>query len=365
MKVCIVALHLYPFISQKKTEDKIGGAELQQAMLAKAFVKNDLEVTVITLDCGQAKYTEYDGVKVIHTFKENQGVSGLRFFYPRLYEIIKALYIADADIYYVRCAGYLTGVVALFGRLFRKKVVFAAGHDTDFIPGNYLISLRRDKWLHKIGLKLVSQIIVQSTQQLKLLKNNFYKDGMVIRNFSMLPVNEVSYKERKTILWVSTMRDWKRPMLFLELAKLHPGKSFVMIGGPDAKNNALYEDVKQAAGKLANLDFKGFQPIEKTEKYFDQCAVFVNTSKCEGFPNTFIQAWRRGIPCLSFFDPDGVIEKFGLGEVADEKEDFFVKLNNAEVMSKENSKRIIEYYQQNHSEVVLSSYLSLFKTMLS
>ena len=104
---------------------------------------------------------------------------------------------------------------------------------------------------------------------------------------------------------------------------------------------------------------------EKTEKYFDQCAVFVNTSKCEGFPNTFIQAWRRGIPCLSFFDPDGVIEKFGLGEVADVKEEFFAKLNNAEVMSKENSKKIIEYYQHNHSEVVLSRYLSLFKTMLS
>jgi len=62
----------------------------------------------------------------------------------------------------------------------------------------------------------------------------------------------------------------------------------------------------------------GKLPFEETLKIFDGATLFVNTSKSEseGFPNTYIQAWLRGVPVISFdVDPDGVIAKNGLGKV--------------------------------------------------
>jgi hypothetical protein len=145
------------------------------------------------------------------------------------------------------------------------------------------------------------------------------------------------------------------------LAKAFPDEKFVMIGGRDPKDSNLYDEIRILAEKIENLEFLGFQPLEITETYFDRCKVFVNTSKYEGFPNTFLQAWRRGISVISYVDPDGVIQSKSLGKVIHSQKQLHGALS--EILSNAfwETGHIRDYFMRYHSRKVIDEYCLVLK----
>ncbi|MCA9401731.1 MAG: glycosyltransferase family 4 protein [Candidatus Omnitrophica bacterium] len=311
--VCFVAQHVYPVLNPTKS-NFIGGAEVQQVLLAKEFLQNGFNIEFVTQDYGQDDIEFIKGFKVIKTFNPDRGVPVLRFFYPRLTGIWSALKKSSADIFYVRSAGFILAVVVCFAQLSHKKVVYCGADDRDFDLEKLRLPTFRDKVMYVFGLKKANAIIVQNNTQKKLLTKNFRKNGMKIYNG--LPANKEELARGDAILWVANIREKKQPKLFLELVKRFPHEQFVMIGGKSVHEDYLYQTVLTEADKLPNLTFKGFLPLEQVEEEFKRAKIFVSTSKSEGFPNTFLQAWRLGIPVASFVDPDDVIKNHRLGLVA-------------------------------------------------
>jgi glycosyltransferase involved in cell wall biosynthesis len=202
----------------------------------------------------------------------------------------------------------LTGVVAWFCRRNRRKSVYAAASDIDFLPGKQQIEYRRDRWLFEYGVQNVDAIVVQNQRQYADCREHYGRDATLIPSCS---TEAVAPRNPEEILWVGTIRSYKRPELFIDLARGLPQLRFTMVGGPggsDAASMNYFREIEAVAKSVPNLKFCGFVPYAEVDAFFDRASIFVNTSLYEGFPNTFLQSWARGVPVVSYFDTGSKFE---------------------------------------------------------
>lgn len=292
----------------------IGGEEVQHALLSRYLARSGFDVTSLVGDFGQQPVEHIDGVRVRKTFRLGDGLPGLRFFTPRVSSTWKALRQADADVYYVSCAGAMVGVMAAFCRRHGRRFVFRIASDADCAPHTLMLNSARDRLLYHYGLQRADSILAQTRKQADLLLHHYGLHAEVAGMFSDLPDSVRGFDERETdLLWLANMRSMKRPECFLEVARLAPDLRCAMAGGAHPDELALYHRVRQGSAALPNLRFHGQVKFGTTRALFADARIFINTSSFEGFPNTYLQAWANGVPVIATFDPDGMIASKGLG----------------------------------------------------
>jgi glycosyltransferase involved in cell wall biosynthesis len=303
--ICFVAPYAWPIVSRDPTIKIVGGAEVQQAILARVFRRAGYQVSMICLDHGQPDRAEVDGITVHKVFKPDAGIPVLRFVHPRLTTMWRVMGEVNADIYYQRSAAHLTAVVAEFCRTHGKRSVYAGASDMDFVRGKQQIRYARDRWLFEHGLAAVDRIVAQNRKQQESCLQHYGRESTYIPSCYELPASS-RVENADCVLWVATVHGWKRPEVLLEIARRLPQRKFVMIGGAATPGERLqpgyYEKIRDAAAQLPNLEFKGFLPLAQVEPWFDRGRVLLNTSVYEGMPNTFMQAWARGIPTVATVD---------------------------------------------------------------
>ncbi len=314
MKICFLGLDNLPVLAPEYNQHGIGGEQVQHTLLAHALVRRGHQVSMVVFDYGQSDGAVWGGITTHIAYRPGTGLPGLRFITPCWTGVWSALKRADADVYYVSCAGMHLGLVAMFCRRYGRRVVFKIAHDTDCEPDKLLIKYWRDKKLYEYGLSHAHAIFAQSEQQQKAMLANY---GLHSHLTEMMVETPGPQRQREVdVLWVNNLRPFKRPDLLLELAKLLPQYRFAMIGGEQPGFAELYQTMREQAESIPNLTFHGRVPYHDMDRHYAGARVFVNTSDNEGFPNSYLQSWIRGTPVLAFFDPDQLIAREGLGQGA-------------------------------------------------
>ena len=119
---------------------------------------------------------------------------------------------------------------------------------------------------------------------------------------------------------------------------------------------------------LARLGTKLFYALRMPSFARGRAKVLVNTSDVEGFPNSYLQAWIRGVPVVTLIDPDAVIEREGLGIAArspDQTPDAIRHLLRDPDAWNAASDRCRMFMEQEHGEEkVLAAYLDTFDEVM-
>ena len=368
MKICLVGLKNLPVLAPEYAQHTIGGAEVQQTLLGRALASRGHAVSMVVADYGQADGAEWDAIRVFKAYRPDAGLPVLRFIHPRWTGMWSALARTDADVYYTSCSGMHVGLMALFCRRFRKRFVFRAASDPDCDRSRVRVLVRfaRDRWLYAYGLRRADAILVQSASQAETLATSYGLASRVTGSFAEKP-SPVATRDID-VLWVANIGRLKRPDRVLELASILPEVQIHMVGGPFPGEEALFHDVSRAAASSANVHFHGGLSYRDANALYGRARVFVNTSDIEGFPNSYLQAWIRGVPVVTLLDRDGVIEREGLGATVSspaEMRDAIRRLLDDPAAWKAASDRCCTFMARERGEdSVLAVYLKTFEDVM-
>ena len=137
-----------------------------------------------------------------------------------------------------------------------------------------------------------------------------------------LPVEELSFlpnpvgvsrapegrSGRPTALFLARLDPYKRPWLYVELARAFPEVEFLVTGEPHFHGPGAWTP----SALPGNVRLVGHVDGAEKARLLSSAWVLVNTSIHEGLPVSFLEALACETPIVSCNDPEGVVSRFGV-----------------------------------------------------
>ncbi|GAB3002530.1 hypothetical protein GCM10010960_05290 [Arenimonas maotaiensis] len=348
-----------------------GGSEYQTYLLAKSLDKTVYDPFFISLSTHKKGYQELNGDRVYFFKPESRLAKIDKGYIANAAFINRVIKKENPKIIYQRMANSASGILAYLSKIRDFKFIWACASQEDILPLRFRLN-SPGSWVENAlriyGIRRADSILLQSSDQLDCLNRRFNLSGTILKNgHPDVDVIAHGYKQPLLVIFIGNFKKIKRPEIFIQLAenfRRRKDVEFVMVGRiPDQNQSA---SLIRRLSEIGNINWLGELSQAETNSLLGQAYVLVNTSEYEGFSNTFIQAWQRGVPVLSLsVDPDKLLNKEGLGICSGHYNrlcgDLEYLLSNPDVRN-EMGRRGVQYALKEHS---LSAITSHFKKILA
>jgi glycosyltransferase involved in cell wall biosynthesis len=302
-------------------EKPCGGSAVQTYGWILGLIEEGQEVLVMTnTDNKYVLKEECRNIRILPMYNANKGIRWFRWLYYRLpytYQKIKA---AKPDYLYSGIAGWATILFTMICRMLNIKYIQRISSDAHldkrFRETNSVIHQIFMHW----GLKMSHHILCQNNYQLLKIQKKFpHKSAIKISNPYYLNNRELPEDDHSGgyIAWLGLYRYPKNLKLLYQVASLLKKQQFIIAGKAGSNSDEETSTYLEKLQKLPNVQFSGFLERTQVLPFLAKAKFLLNTSRFEGFSNTFLESWSVGTPVLSTINvnPDSIISNHELGIV--------------------------------------------------
>jgi glycosyltransferase involved in cell wall biosynthesis len=301
-------------------EKPCGGSAVQSYGWIRGLMEEEQEVYVMTNIYGKALLKEEcNNIKFVPLYEPGKGVRWLRWLYYRVPFIYKNIKAVKPDYFYVGIPSWTSFLLGIICRLLNVKFIQRISSDIQLDDARFrkTYSATHQFFLHA-GLRLSHHILCQNNYQLQHIKKKFPgKPALKISNPVYLKNHEpvMAFSSRSYIAWLGIYRYPKNLKLLYEIASIMKKEQFLIAGKETANSDRETCDYLEKLKLLPNVKFFGFLQRTQVPPYLANARFLLNTSRFEGFSNTFLEAMLVGTPILSGVqvNPDSIISKYNLG----------------------------------------------------
>jgi len=322
-KICIISLKSYPLFNIK-CNAIFGGSEVQLSLLARELNRNkELDINFIVADYFRESNEKYDRINVIKSFKfkDPSIIKNVKF--------LRSFIRVNADVYIQRALDPKSGIIAVLCKLMRKRLIYMVAHDGETDGTHNIFISKIDSFFVNLVFRYSDLIITQNEYEYTNLRKKYQKANLYILkkgiNFEQIIFSNKS--KFYDVIWIGRCEKWKNPQIYLRLAHENLDKKFLMICPPALNNKKYFEEIREKAIKMKNLDFYGPVSNSKVHTHLLESKLFCITSDQEGdWPMVVLEALAHKLPILSY--------KLNYGTLLKENNCGFYCNNDFEMMNK-------------------------------
>lgn len=276
-----------------------GGAERVLSLLANEFSKKYHNVTIIT-KAPECDYLLNDSISWKPIYKKEEIKKNFidkifrRFkYFPRLIQSIKD---EEPDLVISFLVG-MNGHIILISKLLKIPIIVS--EHTNFQADMNILSWVERRWIYK----LADAVTVLTKYDYSNYYSHFLNNIHIMPNpVSFLPIDKYIPRE-KTILASGSLNRWSIKgfdnllKIFANVVKVHPDWKLKIAGSGDEGKEYLMSLANELKIQ-ENVEFLGF--CQNINKVMQESALFVLSSRYEGFSMVLAEAMSQGCVCISF-----------------------------------------------------------------